>query len=1484
MTITVNPNPVISSVTATPNPICVNASSQLNVAATGTQMSVTSIPFSSQSTAGFTSFAGGDDLISGSLPLPFTFTYFGSPKTAFFINTNGQIGFNYTGSTAAQQRTAQTVPSVTLPNENISLCWADLFPTAGQISHGVVGSTPNRIYVINFAAVPFFSGGGTATGQIQLYETSNVIEVHVSSVTVNTSLKTLGIENAAGTVGLAGTGRNNVNWLVAAPEAWRFGPNSVGLTYVWSPGTFLSSTIIANPMANLVTATTAYSVTVTETATTCTATGGVTLTANAALSGGSTITPASPSFCTGGSVLLTANPGGGGGPFTYAWTDPNSNPAGTSQTQSANIGGLWSVAILDACGGSDNASTTVVSNTSPTVAVSPTSAIYCTGAPAIALMASGANTYAWAPPAGLDATTGPTVNASPTVTTIYTVTGTAVNGCTGMATTTITFGGAAPTITSTTATPPTICVGQTSQLQVNATAPSAAYCAVSQTLGTCAADEFISNVTFGSINNTSTCAASLPAGYTNYTGQSTALLAGSVGNAMTITVGQPFAGDQMRVWFDWNQDGDFIDLGEEYSPTGGPGAWSLSVSVPGGAFNGSTRMRVRLTFTGAIVPCGSTAFGESEDYTINVTGGADPLTYSWNNAGTLNNAAIANPVSSATSTTPYTVSVTSGVCTVLGNVTLTVNPLPVVTCGSYSAVCEDAADIALNGSPIGGTWTGTGVTGNNFDPSVGTQTLTYTFTDGNGCTNSCMVTITVNPLPVVTCGGPYGPVCEDAADIALNGSPGGGTWTGTGVTGNNFDPSVGTQTLTYTFTDVNGCTNSCMTTITVNPLPVVTCGSYGPVCVSDPDVVLGGSPVGGTWTGTGVTGNMFDPNAGTQTLTYTYTDGNGCTNSCMTTITVVNTCNDLCGNAIAVGCNSVTNGSTVGTNPDAVPTCGTPLNTAGGVWFTVVGTGGNITASLCGSPYDSKIGVFTTPDCAAFTCVAGDNNFCGDDGQVTFLSTLSQTYHILVTGFGTATGAFTLEVVCAGNNAPPCTDNEVTVDIRTDDFGNETSWEITPVGNTVPVCSGASYANNASIQVDCCLLNGCYTLTFYDSFGDGMSLSTPAGQGGYRLYNAAGKRIIDNWTDGTDFDNPIGGSTSRQANGFCLPIGAIQLTVATCDKEDRTVNDVIVSGIDLAVSADYPDPTSGYQFWVYNPDGGYSRRLYRAHGATSCIATPSGPTLAAHLRLNCLNSSAPFLPCDTLLNVRVRPRLNGTYGEFGPACRLRIPCTPITCPTTQLDNNPLHAATTLSCGVTGKMVNVGGNAGKLFPNIVPGANKYQYEFSLISESYLRTIATPTGSYALTLANWITNPLICGTFTYDVRVRASFDGGANYCPYGPVCTVGITNNPPNYCTAPFQGGGGSLNSIVADDAGMNLWPNPVRSGNVTLELNGLSIDVMTATVDMYDMFGKKVSTNTLATDGAEALTTVLNLKDLATGMYTVNVTSGTQTFTNRLVVE
>src|SRR5690606_35017364 len=99
-------------------------------------------------------------------------------------------------------------------------------------------------------------------------------------------------------------------------------------------------------------------------------------------------------------------------------------------------------------------------------------------------------------------------------------------------------------------------------------------------------------------------------------------------------------------------------------------------------------------------------------------------------------------------------------------------------------------NIAGSGMPAGGIYSGTGVTDNgdgtfNFDTSVGTQTLTYTYSDGNGCENSAIASLEINDLPTVTVSD--GSWCRDAGlvqNIAGSGMPAGGIYSGIGVTDN----------------------------------------------------------------------------------------------------------------------------------------------------------------------------------------------------------------------------------------------------------------------------------------------------------------------------------------------------------------------------------------------------------------------------------------------------------------------------------------------------------------------------------------------------------------------------------------------------------------------------------------------------------------------------------------------------------------------------
>ncbi|MCB0545481.1 MAG: hypothetical protein KDC70_18285, partial [Saprospiraceae bacterium] len=116
--------------------------------------------------------------------------------------------------------------------------------------------------------------------------------------------------------------------------------------------------------------------------------------------------------------------------------------------------------------------------------------------------------------------------------------------------------------------------------------------------------------------------------------------------------------------------------------------------------------------------------------------------------------------------------------------------------------------------------------------------------DANGCESAAtQVTVGTNSLPVATCPADVTVCSADAAFALTGGSPGGGTYSGMGVSGGMFDPATagaGPHTITYTYTDGNGCSDDCTFNATVLASPalfnVTGGGSY---CSGGPGVEVG---------------------------------------------------------------------------------------------------------------------------------------------------------------------------------------------------------------------------------------------------------------------------------------------------------------------------------------------------------------------------------------------------------------------------------------------------------------------------------------------------------------------------------------------------------------------------------------------------------------------------------------------------------------------
>ena len=154
------------------------------------------------------------------------------------------------------------------------------------------------------------------------------------------------------------------------------------------------------------------------------------------------------------------------------------------------------------------------------------------------------------------------------------------------------------------------------------------------------------------------------------------------------------------------------------------------------------------------------------------------------------------------------------------------------------------------GSPTGGTYSGSGVTddGNGmtytFDPAVagiGASTITYSYTDAKGCDGSASDDTEVFDLPIVAFTAPADLIIDAGVQAGLSGgSPTGGTYSGSGITddGNGmtytFDPAVagiGASTITYSYTDANGCDGSASDDTEVFDLPIVAFTAPADLCI-----------------------------------------------------------------------------------------------------------------------------------------------------------------------------------------------------------------------------------------------------------------------------------------------------------------------------------------------------------------------------------------------------------------------------------------------------------------------------------------------------------------------------------------------------------------------------------------------------------------------------------------------------------------------------
>ncbi|MCC5946770.1 MAG: HYR domain-containing protein, partial [Bernardetiaceae bacterium] len=443
-------------------------------------------------------------------------------------------------------------------------------------------------------------------------------------------------------------------------------------------------------------------------------------------------------------------------------------------------------------------------------------------------------------------------------------------------------------------------------------------------------------------------------------------------------------------------------------------------------------------------------------------------------------------------------------------------------------ICIDSDVIDLSAAittPSAWSFAGDGVVGTNFDPAIageGVHVITYTHTDSYGCETIVTENIAVNPLPILDFE-PLPEVCVNSVAINLQGlaTPIGGTFSGTGVVANEFVPATagaGTHTITYNYTDANGCQNSINQDITVNPLPILTCDPVPEICVgADAFELTFGSPVGGTYSGTGVVGGTdFDAviaGAGNHTILYTFTDANGCTNTCSTILTVAdNTPPTL--TAMPNFTRSVDAGKCYFTNGDIPDGTATDNCSVASYEYVLTGATTETVASLAGVVFNTGVTTVT------WTATDGSGNTSASD---MFTVTIADNENPIA--------------VC--ENFPLVLDATGNGTLAPEDINNSSSDNCTAAGDLIFSVSQTDF--------DCSDLGvNTVTLTVEDAAGNTSTCTATVTV----QDNTAPNAICQNITislDGTGSASITPADIDNGSNDNCTPDGDLILTLSQTD-------------------------------------------------------------------------------------------------------------------------------------------------------------------------------------------------------------------------------------------------------------------------------------------------------------------------------------------------
>ena len=608
------------------------------------------------------------------------------------------------------------------------------------------------------------------------------------------------------------------------------------------------------------------------------------ITVNSISSAPTSITTATTTICPSASATLTVNGGSLGSGASWQWFTGSctGTAAGTGTAIVVNSASstTYYVKAVGACNTTACSNITINTNSNSTAAtsISTTTSSACSGGSATLTVNGGslgtAANWKWYSGScgGTAEGTGTTITVTPASSTTYYVRAEGACGNTGCVSTAITLNSVSSNPTSVTASSgSTVCAGATTTLTVNG-----------GSLGTGASWQWFTGTCSGTAAGTGNFITVNPASTTTYFVKGVGTCNTTLCSSITINVNAVSTAPASA-----NPSASAICSGN-----------SSTLTVSGGSLGTGG------TWQWYANGCGTSAVGTGTSLVV-----------------------------SPAITTAYFVRA-EDLCgnSICAQVTVSVTTTPSAAWTSPGTICSGTGTLNLASlvtGNTGGTWSGTGVTGASFDPSALTgQTIPVTYSVANGsCSASVTHSISVAASVSANWTSP-GNLCASNGTVNLStyitGSSG-GSWSGTGVSGTTFDPTALSGAISVTYSVGSGsCSDSKTFTINVTPAATANWTSPGTLCASGGTVnlttYLTGTG-GGTWTGTGVTGSIFDPSAlAGQTILIGYQVGtNPCIASQSHTIQVVNVANasftvpaTICENTPVINLNTLITGNTGG--------------------------------------------------------------------------------------------------------------------------------------------------------------------------------------------------------------------------------------------------------------------------------------------------------------------------------------------------------------------------------------------------------------------------------------------------------------------------------------------------------------------------------------------------------------------------------------------